>query len=79
MWLYFFFYPYEFVDSIEKLDTPINEIKREHFDSKLTLSKLSDEDWSHIQNVIQKFEIKTLRQWHDLYLKIDVIWSSRCI
>ena len=66
------FYPYEFVDSIEKLNAPINEIKREHFDSKLTLSKLSDEDWSHIQNVIQEFEIKTLREWHDLYLKIDV-------
>ena len=66
------FYPYEFVDSIEKLDTPINEITREHFNSKLTLSKLKDEDWDHIQNVIQKFEIKTLRQWHDLYLKIDV-------
>ena len=66
------FYPYEYVDCIEKLDTPINEIKREHFDSKLTLSKLCDEDWSHIQNVIQKFEIKTLREWHDLYLKIDV-------
>ena len=66
------FYPYEYVDSIEKLNTPMNEIKREHFDSKLTLSKLSDKDWEHIQNVINKFEIKTLREWHDLYLKIDV-------
>ena len=66
------FYPYEFVDCIEKLDTPIHEIKREHFNSKLMLSKLSDYDWNHIQNVIQKFNIKTLREWHDLYLKIDV-------
>lgn len=66
------FYPYEFVDTIEKLDTPIDQIKREHFDSKLMLSKLSDDDWIHIQTVITSFNIKTLRDWHDLYLKIDV-------
>ena len=66
------FYLYEFVDCIEKLDTPINQIKREHFDSKLMLSKLTDTEWVHIQNVVEKFDIKTLREWHDLYLKIDV-------
>ena len=66
------FYPYEFVDCIDKLDTPIHLIKREHFNSKLMLSKLSDADWKHIQNVIEKLDIKTLREWHDLYLKIDV-------
>ena len=47
-------------------------MKREHFDSKLTLSKLNDDEWEHIQNVIKEFNIKTLREWHDLYLKIDV-------
>ena len=66
------FYPYEFVDSFDKLNTPIEQIKREHFDSKLMLSKISDDDWNHIQTVITSFEIKTLRDWHDLYLKIDV-------
>ena len=66
------FYPYEFVDCVEKLDTPINEIKREHFNSKLMLSKLNDDEWAHVQNVINKFDIKTLLEWHDLYLKIDV-------
>ena len=72
------FYPYEFVDSIDKLDTPISELKREHFDSKLYLEStakgtgLTDDDWEHIQTVITSFNIKTLREWHDLYLKIDV-------
>ena len=66
------FYTYEYVDCVEKLDTPMHKIKREHFDSKLTLSKINDKYWEHVQNVIKKFEIKTLREWHDLYLKIDV-------
>ena len=66
------FYPYEFVDSIEKLQTPITELKQEHFKSKLTLSELSNEDWCHIQKVIKEFNIKTLQDYHDLYLNIDV-------
>ena len=65
-------YPYEFVDGLDKLDTPIGEIKREHFNSKLTLSKLSDEDWSHFNKVVKKFNFTTLREYHDLYLNIDV-------
>jgi len=70
------FYPYEFVTDISKLATPMSEIRREHFDSKLRLSKISDEDWEHIQTVVRAFGIQTLREWHDLYLKIDVLGLS---
>lgn len=66
------FYPYEFVDHISKLDTPIQDLKRSDFDSKLMLSKLTDSEWDHIQNVIKVFNFKTLKEWHELYLKIDV-------
>jgi len=30
--------PYERFDSIEKLNLPISELKKEHFDNELTLS-----------------------------------------
>lgn len=66
------FYPYEFIDDIEKINMPITELKQKHFDNKLTLSKISDEDWEHIQKVIKTFNIKTFKEYHDLYLKIDV-------
>ena len=57
---------------MNKLDTPIGEIKREHFNSKLMLSKLSDEDWNHFNKVVKEFNFTTLREYHDLYLNIDV-------
>lgn len=66
------FYPYEMIDCQEKLDIPIQELKREHFNSKLNLSKLDDHDWEHIQRVIQVFNMKSFREFHELYLKVDV-------
>jgi hypothetical protein len=51
---------------------PISELKQEHFDNKLTLSTLSNEDWAHVQAVIREFGMTNFREYHDLYLKIDV-------
>ena len=31
-------FPYERFDSVEKLNLPISELKKEHFDNELTLS-----------------------------------------
>lgn len=66
------FYPYEMITNIEKLDMPIQDLKQEHFDSRLNLSKLSNDDWEHVQKVITVFGFTSFRQYHDLYLKIDV-------
>ena len=65
-------FPYEWFDDIEKLKVPISEIKREFFDNELTLSKLSDDDWNQVQNVIKEFNIQTFEEYHDYYLNIDV-------
>lgn len=67
------FYPYEMITSVEKLDIPLSQLKREHFNSKLNLSKISDADWEHVQTVIETFGFKTFREYHDLYLQIDVL------
>ena len=66
------FYPYEMITSIEKLDIPITELKQHHFDNRLQLNEISDRDFKHVQKVIKTFGFTTFKQYHDLYLKIDV-------
>lgn len=65
-------FPYEWFDDIEKLNMPINELKKEYFDNELTLSKLDDKEWYDILYIIDKLNIKTFKEYHDFYLNIDV-------
>ena len=44
----------------------------EDFYSNLNLKELTKDELKHIKNVVKTFNIKTLREYHDLYLKIDV-------
>jgi len=66
------YFPYEWFDDINKLKLPISELKREHFDNALTISKLKDEEWIYIQELITENNITTFREFHDFYLHIDV-------
>ncbi len=43
------------------------------FYSHLTDSHISDEDYEHAQKVWKAFGCKTMRDYHDLYLKTDVL------
>lgn len=63
---------YDYVDSWEKL----NETSlppREEFYSKLTESDVSDSDYEFACNVWKEFNISTLGEYSDLYLKTDVL------
>ena len=51
----------------EKL--PINE----KFCSLLFDRKVNDKEYEHVLNVWKKFEIETIKDYHDLYLKCDVL------
>lgn len=65
-------FPYEHIDSYEKLEEPkLPPI--ECFYSKLIGKNISEADYKHAQNVWEKFGIKTLGEYSDLYLKIDVL------
>ena len=55
-------YPYEYMDSWEKLNETTLSPK-EAFYSNLNLEDISDEDYMHAQKV---FEIKNLGEYHDL-------------
>ena len=65
-------YPYGYVSSIEKLsETQLPP--KEEFYSKLNDEYISDDDYQHAINVWNTFKCKTIRDYHDLYLKSDVL------
>ncbi|KYN39310.1 hypothetical protein ALC56_06298 [Trachymyrmex septentrionalis] len=65
-------FPYEYVDCAEKLqDTRLPP--RKSFYSSLTGDIVSESVYAHAANVWQQFSIRTLSEYSDLYLKIDVL------
>ena len=46
---------------------------KEKFYSSLTNIKINDKEYEHVLNVWNKFGIKTMKYYHDLYLKCDVL------
>ena len=70
-------YPYEWMDDESKMDWPCLP-DREAFYSTLTLQGISKDDYSHAKRVWNKFDMKTMRDYHDLYLKSDVLLLADC-
>ena len=66
------YFPYEWLDSIDKLKLPITELKKEHFNNRLKLEALKDDEWDYIQKLIKDLNITTFEEYHDFYLNIDV-------
>ena len=46
---------------------------KETFYSKLSMSRVSDQDYEHARRVWSEFGIKDLGEYHDLYLHMNVI------
>ena len=65
-------YPYDYMDSFEKFNET-NLPTKEDFYSILNDENISDEDYEHAQNVWNTFSLKNIGQYHDLYLKSDVL------
>ena len=65
-------YPYDYMSELTKLnDTCLPVIKG--FYNRLNDEDISTEDYNHAQNVWDHFGCKTMRDYHDLYLKSDVL------
>ena len=65
-------YPYEDINSWEKFDeTPLPDKKA--FYSNLNLEDISNGDYAHAQKVWDVFKIKTLAEYHDLYVQSDTL------
>ena len=65
------FYPYEYATDFEKFKQKLPS--KEIFYSSLTEKKISDKEYHHDLNIWNKFEMKTIKDYHDLYLKCDVL------
>ena len=64
-------YPYDFMDSFEKFDQ--TELPtREQFYSILKDQHITNGEYDHARKVWKTFNIKTMGEYHDLYLKNDV-------
>ena len=50
-----------------------NNYQAKKFYSSLTGKKNSGKEYEHVLNVWNKFEIKIIKDYHDLYLKCDVL------
>ena len=65
-------YPYDYMDSFNRF----NEAqlpKKQDFYSILNNEHISDEQYKHAQNVWDTFNLKTMGDYHDLYLKSDIL------
>jgi hypothetical protein len=65
-------YPYEYMDGFDKLGKASLPPKSKLF-SKQNNEDISDADYQRAQNVWNVFGMKTMRDYHDLYLKTDVL------
>ena len=65
-------YPYEYVDSWKKFEETVLPSK-EAFYSKLNMKGISDTDYEHAQTVWNSMDEKTLGEYHDVYLRTDVL------
>ena len=65
-------YPYEYINSWNRFEEtqlpPINV-----FYSNLNMSLISEDDYQHAQKVWEEFGIRNLGDYHDLYLRADVV------
>ena len=68
------FYPYEYMNNFEKFKG--QSPNKEKFYSFLTGKKIIDKYFEHVLQVCNKFEMKTMKDYHDLYLKYDVLLSA---
>ena len=62
---------YEYMTDFEKFKEQLSS--KEKFYNSLTGKNISDKEYDHVFNVWNKFKMKTIKDYHDLNLKSDVL------
>ena len=62
-------YPYEYMEKLKETQLPLKEA----FYSKLNNEDISDKNYAHAQEVWKTFGMKTMRDYHDLYNRANVL------
>ena len=65
-------FPYEWLTSVKSLDETKLPSKNDFF-SHLNLDGISDEDYDHAKRVWTNFNMRSMCEYHDLYLKTDAL------
>ena len=65
-------YPYDYMDSFNRFEETENPPKQAYY-SILNDQEITDEDYEHSIKIWKEDQIKNLGEYHDLYLKIDVL------
>jgi hypothetical protein len=68
-------YPYDFINTYDKLNTDCLPPQKDFY-SQLYDSECSDADYKQALNVWEKFNCKKFMDYHNLYLKSDVLLLS---
>ena len=65
-------YPYKYVDKWKKFKGKTLP-EKEEFYSNLNIKDVIDADHMHVKRVCKDFEIKNVGEYHDLYLKNNIL------
>jgi hypothetical protein len=65
-------YPYDYMDGLSRFEETTLPPKSEFY-SKLSDTDISEEDYKHAQKVWNTFNISNMQEYHNLYLKTDVL------
>ena len=65
-------YPYDYLDSFEKFNQTKLSTKDQFF-SIINDQHITEDEYNHAKKVWKTFNIKTMGEYHDLYLKSDVL------
>ena len=68
-------YPYDYMDSFEKFNKTELPTKEEFY-SILNNEHITNEDYCHAQKVWNTFQLQTMGEYHNLYLKSDILLLS---
>ena len=60
------------MDSWKRFDETMLRNKKAFY-SELNLEDITDEDYMHAQKVFDEFKLKTLDEYHDLYVQSDTL------
>ncbi len=65
-------YPYEYMNAWKRFEEA-NLPSKESFKNSLKNCNISDVEYAHAQNVWTQFDCKTIQDYHDIYLKTDLL------
>ena len=65
-------YPYDYMDSRKRFHKTSLPDKKAFY-SEFNLGDITDKDYAHSQKVFERFKLKDLSDYHDLYVQSDTL------